>query len=48
MLPESKEYATGSFMMECEIALGVDSEVVHVDLEPALSDHIVVNPFRMG
>ena len=27
-------------MMECEIALGVDSEVVHIDLKPTLSDHI--------
>ena len=40
VLPESKEYVTGSFVMECEVALGVDSEVVHIDLEPALSNHI--------
>ena len=40
MFAETKKDAVGSFMVECEIALGVDSKVVHINLEPALGDHI--------
>ena len=40
MLSESLEHASGVFMMEDYIILGVDTHVVHVDLKPLFWKHI--------
>ena len=40
MFPESLKHTSGTFMVESYIIFGVDSHIVHVDLEPFLQEHV--------
>ena len=40
MFPESLKHVSGTFMVESYIIFGVDSHIVHVDLEPFLWKHV--------
>ena len=40
MFSEAKQNPSGAFMMECEVTLGMNSQIIHIDFEPTLSDHI--------
>ena len=40
MFPESLENSFGSFVVEDEVVLGVNTHVVHVDFKPFFCDHV--------
>ena len=40
MFPESLEYSLGAFMMEGYVILGMDSHIIHVNLQPLFWEHI--------
>ena len=40
MFPKLLEYTPHSFVMETQVVLGVDAEVVHVDLQPLFPEHV--------
>ena len=40
MLTKAERDASGAFVMEGEVALGMDAQVVHIDLQPVFGNHI--------
>ena len=40
MCAKVKKNTSSVFMMECEASLGVNTQVIHVDFQPTLGDHI--------
>ena len=48
MFPESLEHTSGVLMMEGDVIFGVDSHVVHVDLQPLLWKHICEDVVHEG
>ena len=43
MFPESLENASGPFMVEGEVVLGMNAHIVHIDFEPFLCNHVCAN-----
>ena len=48
MFPESLEYPPGAFVMEGYVPFGVDSHIIHVNLQPLFWEHICKNMVHEG
>ena len=40
MFAKAEQDSSGTFMMEGEVSLGMDAQVVHIDLQPTFGNHI--------
>ena len=48
MFMKTKEDTLSAFMMECKVTLGVNAQVIHVNLQPTLSDHVCEDVVHKG